>query len=152
MAFSQYFAEKILAWVTGTTFPTGLTSIHVTLHTADPGVAGTVADVTHAVCGVHSQSVSSHGANSKLSASGAAAGGGFEIINTDVVQMAATAFNTSPVTITHFGFWNLPCTSPHGTSNPPEEFIASGALTTSVEIQLNDTVQFNTGAMSIKVI
>ena len=144
MAFSQYFAEKILGWVKGSTFPTGLSSIHVTLHTADPGTAGTIADVTNAVCGVHSKSVG----NSDLGATGAAAGGGFEITNSAVVPMVAAAVNGSPVTVTHFGFWNLACSSPHGS----EEFIASGTLTSSVEIQLGDTVQFNTGQMSIKVI
>lgn len=144
MAFSQYFAEKILGWLKGGAFPTALSSIHVTLHTADPGTGGTTADVTNAVCGIHSKSV----LGSSMSAIGAASGGGFETTNGSVVQMAAAAVNSSPVTISHFGIWNAACTSPHGS----EEFVASGALTTSVEIQLGDTVQFNANQMSVKVI
>jgi len=144
MAFSQYFANKILGWVKGTTFPTALTNIHVTLHTADPGTAGTTADTTNAICGAHSKSV----ASSSLSAVAAATGGGFEITNGGVVQMVAAAANSSPITVTHFGIWNAACASPHGS----EEFVASGSLTTSVEIQQNDTVQFNIGQMAVKVI
>lgn len=144
MAFSQYFAEKILGWLKGGAFPTALSSVYVTLHTADPGTGGTTADVTNAVCGIHSKQV----LGSSMSATGAASGGGFETTNGTVVQMAAAAVNGSPVTISHFGIWNAACSSPHGS----EEFVASGALTTAVEIQLGDTVQFNTGAMSVKVI
>tara|TARA_B100000902_G_scaffold377962_1_gene410723 strand:+ start:24 stop:458 length:435 start_codon:yes stop_codon:yes gene_type:complete len=144
MAFSEYFASKILGWVKGGTFPTALTNIYVTLHTADPGTTGNTADTTNAICNLHSKPV----ASADLSAVTPATGGGFETTNGVVVQMVASAVNLSPITVTHFGIWNAPCTSPHGA----EEFVASGSLTTSVEILQNDTVQFNIGQMAVKVI
>jgi hypothetical protein len=74
---------------------------------------------------------------------GAASGGGYEITNSMVSQMTTSAQNSSPLTISHFGLWD---TSSAG------NFLASGTLTTNVEVQLGDTVQFNSGAMAVKVI
>jgi hypothetical protein len=144
MAFSEYFASRILRWVKGNTFPTAPNIIYVTLHTADPGTTGNTADTTNAICNLHSKPV----ASADLSAVVPATGGGFEITNGAVVQMTGLAVNSSPITVTHFGIWNAECFSPHQS----EEFIASGSLTTSVEILQNDTVQFNIGQMAVKVI
>ncbi len=147
MAFSQYFATQILDWSKGTTFPSALSSVHVTLHTADPGTDGTTSDVTNTIAGssIYSKSL----ASSSLGAVGAAGGGGFEIKNTAVLQITASAVNASTLTVTHFGIWDAACSQNHTTS---ENFIASGPLTTSVSIVSGDTVQFNTGDMSIKVV
>ena len=147
MAFSQYFADKILSWSKGTTFPSALSSVHVTLHTADPGSAGTTSDVTNTIAGgsVHSVSL----ASSALGGIADASGGGREIKNTSVLQVTGNAGNGSALTVTHFGIWDAACTSGHSGS---ENFIASGALTSSVSIVSGDTVQFNTGDMSIKVV
>jgi len=75
--------------------------------------------------------------------SGAAGGGGFQITNSNVCQITTSAQNSSGVTVTHFGIWDA------ATSG---NFLASGSLTTNVDVQLGDTVQFNSGAMAIKVI
>ena len=146
MAFSQYFADKILNWTKGTTFPTELSSVHVTLHTADPGVAGTTSDVTNTIAGgsVFSKSVASSDLGGISDASP-----GREIKNTAVVQITDDAQNSSALTVSHFGIWDAACTSGHSGS---ENFIASGALTTSVSVVSGDTVQFNTGSMAIKVV
>ena len=72
-----------------------------------------------------------------------ASGGGYEITNAVVSQITTSAQNTSPTTLPHFGIWDAATTG---------NFLASGQLTTSVDVQQGDTVQFNSGAMSIKVI
>jgi hypothetical protein len=73
----------------------------------------------------------------------AASGGGFEITNTGTVQITTSAVNGSPQTLTHFGIWNAATAG---------NFLASGSLTSSVSVQSGDTVQFNIGAMAIRVV
>ena len=138
MAFSQYLATKILSWVKNSTFPSALSNVYVSLHTADPGTAGTNNDVTASVRGVASRV-----GIAAFSSVGAAGGGGYQITNSMVSQQTTSAANTTPVTISHFGLWD---TSSAG------NFLASGTLTTNVEIQQGDTVQFNSGAMAVKVL
>jgi|TARA_B100001250_G_scaffold259000_1_gene222988 hypothetical protein len=140
MAFSQYLATKILSWVKNSTFPSALSNVYVSLHTADPGTAGTNNDVTASVRGVATRVGI---AATAFSSVGAASGGGYQITNSMVSQQTTSAANTTPVTISHFGLWD---TSSAG------NFLASGTLTTNVEIQQGDTVQFNSGAMAVKVL
>ena len=45
--------------------------------------------------------------------------------------------------MTHFGVWD---------ANSGGNFLASGQLTSSVIVVTGDTVQFNIGAMAIKVV
>jgi hypothetical protein len=114
--------------------------VYVSLHTADPGTAGTNNDVTASVRGVATRVGI---AATAFSSVGAASGGGYEITNSMVSQQTTSAANTTATTISHFGLWD---TSSGG------NFLASGTLTTSVEIQQGDTVQFNSGAMAVKVV
>lgn len=140
MAFSQYFATQVLNWVKGSTFPTALSNVYVSLHTGDPGSAGTSNDVTSTIKGSATRTTVSSAA---FTAVASASGGGFEITNTGVVQITTSAVNTTTQTVTHFGIWDAATGG---------NFLASGALTTSVGVQLGDTVQFNIGAMAVRVI
>jgi hypothetical protein len=140
MAFSQYFATQVLNWVKGSTFPTALSNVYVSLHTGDPGSAGTSNDVTSTIKGSATRTTVSSAA---FTAVGSASGGGFEITNTGVVQITTSALNSTTQTITHFGIWD---------ASTGGNFLASGALTTSVGVELGDTVQFNIGAMAVRVI
>ena len=140
MAFSQYLATKVLSWMKSSTFPSALTNVYVTVHTADPGTAGTNNDVTSTIKGSATRTAI---ASSTFSSVSPASGGGYEITNAVVSQITTSAQNTSPTTLTHFGIWDSATTG---------NFLASGQLTTNVDVQQGDTVQFNSGAMSIKVI
>ena len=140
MAFSQYLATKVLGFYKNSAFPTALTNVYVSLHTADPGVAGTNNDATASIRG-NSTRVAI--AATAFSSVGAAGGGGFQITNSGVCQITTSAQNSSGTTVTHFGVWD---------SASSGNFLASGSLTTNVDVQLGDTVQFNAGAMAIKVI
>ena len=140
MAFSQYFATRVLNWVKSSTFPTALTDVYVSLHTGDPGTSGTSNDVTATIKGSATRTTVSSAAFSSVTS---ATGGGFEITNTGVVQITTSAVNATTQTVTHFGIWD---------ASTGGNFLASGALTTAVGVQLGDTVQFNIGAMAIRVI
>ena len=138
MAFSTYFATEILSWFKNSAFPTQLTTTYISVHSGDPGTAGTSNDETSTIIGSSTRTSVAHG---DLGTVGAASGGGFEITNTSAVQMTASA--AGGATITHFGIWDA------ATSG---NFLASGALTVSVDVVAGDTVQFNIGAMAIKVV
>lgn len=140
MAFSQYLADKILNWVKGISFPSALSNVYISIHTADPGVLGTSSDVSASVIGTSDRTAV---ASNTFSVIGNAAGGGREITNANVVQITTNAANVSPQTITHFGVWDAVTGG---------NFLASGTLTSSVGVQAGDTVQFNIGAMAIRVI
>ena len=140
MAFSEYLATKVLSFYKNSTFPTALANVYVSLHNGDPGTAGTSNDVTNSIKGSATR-VGIAAAN--FSAVGAASGGGFEITNSNVCQITTSAQNSSGITVSFFGVWDA------ATSG---NFLASGTLTTNVDVQLGDTVQFNSGAMAIKVI
>lgn len=140
MAFSQYFATQVLNWVKGSPFPTALSNVYISLHSADPGTAGTNADETNAITNSSNRTTIS---SSALGAIASATGGGFEITNTGVVQLTTSAANTTAITVTHFGVWDAATGG---------NFLASGQLTSSVDVELGDTVQFNISAMAIRVV
>jgi len=140
MAFSQYFATQVLNWVKGSTFPTALANVYVSLHSADPGTAGTSGDVTNTITNSANRTTIS---SSALSTVAGASGGGFEVTNTGVVQLTTAANNSSPITVTHFGVWDAASGG---------NFLASGQLTSSVDVEVGDTVQFNINAMAVRVV
>tara|TARA_B100001758_G_scaffold97541_1_gene83406 strand:+ start:26317 stop:26739 length:423 start_codon:yes stop_codon:yes gene_type:complete len=140
MAFSQYFATQVLSWVKGAPFPTALSNVYISLHSADPGVSGTNADETAAITNTANRTTI---ASSALGAVSGASGGGFEITNTGVVQLTTSASNSNAITVTHFGVWDAASGG---------NFLASGQLTSSVDVELGDTVQFNIGAMAVRVV
>tara|TARA_B100000085_G_scaffold273838_1_gene289747 strand:- start:6 stop:428 length:423 start_codon:yes stop_codon:yes gene_type:complete len=140
MAFSQYFATKVLDWVKGSAFPTALTNVYISLHSADPGTAGTNSDVTNSITNSSNRTAI---ASNALGTVSAASGGGFEITNTGVVQLTSSANNVSAITVTHFGVWDAASGG---------NFLASGQLTSSVDVENGDTVQFNIGAMAVRVV
>jgi hypothetical protein len=138
MAFSQYLADKILVWVKGTTFPTALSTVFVSLHSGDPGTAGTSNNVQSTITGsANRTSVTT----STFSTVGSAPGGGFQITNNNSVQITTNA--AAGATVTYFGVWDAVTGG---------NFLASGQLTTSVDVVAGDTVQFNAGALAIRLV
>jgi hypothetical protein len=138
MAFSQYLADKILVWIKGTTFPTALTTVHISLHSGDPGTAGTANNVQATVTGSANRTGIT---TSSFSTVASATGGGFQITNNTSVQITTNAAGIA--TVTHFGVWD---------AQTAGNFLASGALTTSVDVVTGDTVQFNAGALAIRLV
>lgn len=138
MAFSQYLADKILVWIKGTTFPAALSNVYISLHNGDPGTAGTANNVQLTVTGsANRTSVTT----STLSTVGSASGGGFQVTNNNSVQITTNASGSA--TVTYFGVWDAVTAG---------NFLASGQLTTSVDVVAGDTVQFNAGALAIRLV
>lgn len=142
MAFSTYLADRILGWVRGTTFPAALSNVFISLHTGNPGDNGVNFDVTTQVTGSANRVGVGSGTFSSPATPG---GGGRQITNNNVVQITTNAGVSAGTTqtVTHFGIWN---------SATGGDFLASGELTSSVAVQNGDTVQFNVGALAIRVI
>lgn len=138
MAFSQYLADKILIWIKGTTFPTALSTVYISLHSGDPGTAGSNNNVQSTITGsANRTSVTT----STFSTVGSAPGGGFQITNSNSVQITTNA--SGGATVTYFGVWDAVTGG---------NFLASGQLTTSVDVVAGDTVQFNAGALAIRLV
>lgn len=140
MAFSQYLATEILEWIKGVSFSSALTTVYVSIHSGDPGVAGTSNNVTATVTGSANRIAVT---TSTLSTIGAASGGGFQITNNNVVQITASAVNSTTQSVSHFGIWDAVTAG---------NFLASGALNSAVDVVNGDAVQFNVGAMAIRVV
>lgn len=138
MAFSQYLADKILTWVKGTTFPTALSTVYISLHSSDPGTAGATGNVQTTITGSANRTAVT---TSTFSTVGSAPGGGFQITNNNSVQITASAAGSA--TVTHFGVWDAVTGG---------NFLASGSLTASVDVVNGDTVQFNAGALAIRLV
>jgi len=138
MAFSQYLADKILIWIKGTTFPTALSTVYISLHSGDPGTAGANNNVQLTITGSANRTSV---ATSTFSTVGAATGGGFQITNNSSVQITTNAAGSA--TVTYFGVWDAVTGG---------NFLASGQLTTSVDVVAGDTVQFNAGALAIRLV
>lgn len=138
MAFSQYLADKILVWVKGTTFPSALSTVYVQLHSGDPGTAGADNVVQSTVTGSANRTSI---ATSTFSSVTSATGGGFQITNNSSVQITTNASGSA--TVTHFGVWDAVTGG---------NFLASGTLTSSVDVVSGDTVQFNAGALAIRLV
>lgn len=136
MAFSQYLADSLLLWLKGDNFPTPLTTLHLSVHTGNPGTAGTGADVTTAVCGGRvgvSASLFTTPATSQLS------GGGRQISNTQAVSLTANA--SSAATLTHFGIWDAASGG---------NFLGYGVLSSERAVQIGDVLQFPVGQLIIR--
>ena len=100
MAFSQYFGQKILNWIKGSSFPTQLSNVYVSIHTGDPGTAGTSSDVTLTVTGNANRTAINSSAFTGVTG---ASPSGFEIKNTNTVQITPNAQNGTQQTLTHCG-------------------------------------------------
>lgn len=137
MAFSQYLSTALLNWFKGTTFPAAGATLYVTIHTADPGNTGANSDVTAEVRGTSGRVAVTGSTFSSVGAGG----GGFQISNGSVIQITANAANVATRRISHFGIWD---------ANSSGNFLASGTLTTAVDVVTNDTVQFNAGALIVR--
>lgn len=138
MAFSQYLADKILIWIKGTTFPSALSTVYISLHSGDPGTAGSNNNVQSTITGSANRTAVT---TSTFSTVGSASGGGFQITNNNSVQITTNA--AGGATVTYFGVWDAVTGG---------NFLASGQLTTSVDVVAGDTVQFNAGALAIRLV
>ena len=144
MAFSEYLADKVLNWIQGSSFPTELSNVYISVHTGVPGANGTSNDVTSGGSGIASGRATVSAAN--LSAPTAAPGGGRQVSNANAVTLTSSATNAAApagVTLTHFGIWD---------SASGGNFLGYGTLTQPVTVFTGDTVQFAATSLVVRVV
>jgi hypothetical protein len=138
MPFSDYLSNQILSWIKGTATATAPTGTFITLHTADPGPAGTAANVTASITGSGNR-VSVPQAN--LSAIGAGSPSGRQISNVALTTITNAAANGSPLTVTHVAIWDAIT----GGNCLMRDALASGAVVTA-----GDVVRFAAGTLILR--
>jgi hypothetical protein len=138
MPFSQALADSNLNWLRGQAFPSEPATLYISIHSANPGPAGLLADETAAVVstrGVISSSDFSAPAQSLQS------GGGREISNLVPVLLSSGALGAA--TLTHFGVWN---------SASGGLFLNYGLLSPPVSVVNGDVVKFDPGQLRIRAL
>ena len=135
MAASTYLSDATLNWLKGSAYPSAPVELHVSVHSADPGGAGTAGDVTTAVLGGRVQLLQSN-----LGAPGASPGGGRQISNTAVLTLSNSALASA--TLTHYGLWS---------ASTAGNLLVSGQLTTPVPVVVGDILRFAAGQLVIPV-
>lgn len=136
MPFSQYFNDAMLGWFKGTTFPSAISTVYLSLHTASPGAAGTSNDVTTSVCGGRGSIAA---ANLSAPADSVLSGGGRQISNTTTVTLTNSA--SAGATVTFFGAWDAVSGG---------NFLGYGTLSTPRIVQVGDVVQFPIGQLILR--
>jgi hypothetical protein len=140
MPFSDYTSNAILNWIKGTTAPAAPTGAFISLHSGDPGGAGTANDITAAITGSANR-ISVPQAN--LGAIGAASPRGRQMSNVALITITNAAVNVSPLTVTHVTIWDAI------TGGNP---LIGDALSAGATVETGDIVRFNAGALIIQSI
>jgi len=139
MAFSTYLADAILQWLRTQAFPTALSNVYISLHSAAPGNNGTSADVTASITGSASRTQL---ASSNLGAPTAGSTGlGRQVANTNTATITSNAVNPTTIQCTHFGLWDAATGG---------NFLYSGVLDTATNVSLGNVVQFSAGSLVIR--
>lgn len=128
MPYSTYFNDAMLNWFKGTTFPAAISNLYVSLHTDNPGTAGTANDVTATVA---TNRAAVAAADLSAPANSGLSGGGRQISNTATVTLTSNA--GASATITYFGIWDAVSGG---------NFLGYGMLATPRLVQVGDVVQF----------
>lgn len=138
-AFSNYLEDAIIAWAfTGTAFPAQLTTVYVSLHTADPAETG----ANEVVVGVTNYArIAVANAGWTKTTSGPASATNFA----DIVFPASPATTTWAGTITHVGIWDAQI----GVGTP--KFLYGGALTSPRTVASGDVFKFLATNLTISV-
>lgn len=133
MAASTYLGDTILNWLRGTAFAAAPSGLYVSIHSADPGGAGTTGDVTTAVLGGRVQLLQAN-----LGSPAASAEGGRQISNVAALTLTSSALASA--TLTHYGVW---------TASSGGSFLVSGQLTAPVAAVTGDILRFAAGQLII---
>ena len=137
MAFSQYFATQVLSWVKvpRSRLRSRMSTFHCTLLTQGPLLQR---DTANSITRLHQP----HNNFQQRAWSGRCI---WRWLQSQIQAWFSSLplQNTNAVTVTHFGVWDQASGG---------NFLASGQLTSSVDVELGDTVQFNIGAMAVRVV
>ena len=134
-AFSDYFEQKIVQWISGTQLPTPGSATFLQLYSQDPTEAGSATGALYSRYSVAS------GATSWTTATGGAgSASGATLSNASAFTITSSA--TATASATHFALF---------TSATGGDLLFYGALTTPKTIASGDEVKFNIGALTLEV-
>lgn len=134
-AFSNYLEDAIIAWCfTGTTFPAALTTVHVSLHTADPGDTG----ANEVTGGNYARIAVANAGWTKTT------GGTASATNVADITYPSTGTVTwsAPGGVTHVGIWS---------ASTAGNFLYGGALSSAKVVASGDVFKFTAGNLTISV-
>ena len=132
-AFSNYLEDAIIAWCfTGTTFPAALTTVYVSLHTADPGDTG----ASEVAGGNYARIAVANAGWTKTTAGTASA------TNNADITFPSTGTVTWSGTVTHVGIWS---------ASTAGNFLYGGALSASKVVASGDVFKFTANNLTISV-
>lgn len=136
MAASQALADSLLGWFKGSAFLSApATNIFLSLHTGEPGPAGSLNDVTVAVAGGRGTLPLV-----QLSSITSAAEGGRQAFSSDAITFTESAL--AGAVITHIGVWSAVS---GGT------FYSGGVVPLPVQVITGDIVRIPVGGLRFKV-
>ena len=134
-AFSDYFEQKIVQWISGTQLPTPTAATFLQLYSQDPTEAGSATGALYARYSVAS------GATSWTTATGGAgSASGATLSNASAFTITSSA--TATASATHFALFDASATG---------NLLFYGQLTTAKTIAVGDEVKFNIGALTLEV-
>lgn len=147
MPFSNYLATRTLNWMRGVAngatspsagMPAAPATLYISLHSADPGMNGTTADVTLNVAAARGSIVAANwSAPAALNPFTPATG--FQISNTAEAVITASAVGSA--TVSHFGVWD---------ASTAGNFLQYGQLTNPLVVAVGDSVKFSIGQLVLR--
>lgn len=139
MPFSQYMATQFLNWARGIAVASPPLVIYISLHSAHPGPAGTLNDITAAAVGGRGSIPAANWSLPVASQQGDTTF--FEISNTSQVLLSSSAPGTGAAA--YFGCWDAASGG---------NFLEYAPLTNPLTIMVGDVVRFSVGALTLRKI
>lgn len=138
MPASSYLADANLNWLRGTAFPSvAPTSLFLSLHNADPGLSGTVGDVTASLRPAGRVEVASANISAPVDAAGST---GRQCSNIAAISITESA--SAAAAVTHVGFWS---------ASTGGNFLAYGLVTPPTNFLVGDIIRFPIGQLVIRI-
>jgi hypothetical protein len=135
-AFSDYFEQKIVQWISGTQLPTPTASTFLQLYSQDPTEAGSPTGALFST----RYSIASGSTSWTTASGGAGSASGATLSNASAFTITASA--TATASATHFALFNASASG---------DLLFYGQLTTAKTIGLGDEVKFNIGSLILEV-
>lgn len=147
MPFSNYLATRTLNWMRGVAngatspaagMPAAPATLYISLHSADPGMNGTSADVTANISAARG-SIAAANWSAPSTPTPWTPATGFQISNTAEAAITASAIGSA--TVSYFGLWDA------ATSG---NFLQYGQLANPLVVAVGDSVKFSIGQLVLR--
>ena len=135
-AFSDYFEQKIVQWLSGTQLPTPGAATFLQLYSQDPTEAGSPTGALFST----RYSIASGGTSWTTASGGAGSASGATLSNASAFTITSSA--TATASATHFALFDASATG---------NLLFYGQLSTSKTIAIGDEVKFNIGNLTLEV-